>query len=107
MIVILPEVSPPDATTIEFFFLSLHAKRCRLGAMPRRQHAMRLKRPTSLIAVHARKSAMVREIVNATGNTWMNADADRQTMLDRALLDARVNNAERRAIRCWLERRSD
>lgn len=44
-------------------------------------NTMKLESPTSLVAVHARKSATVREIVTRR-NMSMNADADRQTMLD-------------------------
>lgn len=44
-------------------------------------NTMKLESPTSLVAVHARKSATVREIVTRPGNMSMNADADRQTML--------------------------
>lgn len=48
-------------------------------------NAMKLESPTSLVAVHARKSATVREIVTRPGNMSMNADVDRQTMLHCAL----------------------
>lgn len=48
-------------------------------------NTMKLESPTSLVAVHARKSATVREIVTRPGNMSMNADADRQTMLHCAL----------------------
>jgi len=44
-------------------------------------NTMKLKSPTSLVAMHARKFATVREIITRLGNTSMNADADRQTML--------------------------
>ena len=44
-------------------------------------NTMKLESPTSLVAMHARKFATVREIITRLGNTSMNVDADRQTML--------------------------
>lgn len=67
-------------------------------------NTMKLESPTSLVAVHARKFATVREIVTRPGNMSMNADADRQTMLHCALDGwcASVNNAERRTLYCYI-----